>query len=185
VTTDDLSVPLGQSKTGKRSHVLTITLPHALAGILSIFIAVFAGWAIFVRDPFGGEPLAVVHADFGQVRVGKASAGKGEVLANTAANQRSERSLAPAIEIARPSSPPMQTITIIDGTSGKRQEIEIPMPQESADAQSADEQTGSLDRAEEGAAKSLPKVATDGPRQSDANLRPVKAATGKPGAPRR
>ena len=130
MTTDDLSAPLGQGKAVKRRRVLTITLPHAIAGILSIVIAVFAGWAIFVRDPFGGEPLAVVHGDFSQVRVGKGPAGKGEVLADTAANQRSDRSVAPAIEIARQNSPPMQTITIIDGTSGKRQEIEIPMPRE-------------------------------------------------------
>jgi len=185
VTTDDLSAPLGQGKAVKRRHVLTITLSHAIVGMLSIVIAVFAGWAIFVRDPFGGEPLAVVHADFGQVKVGKASADKGEPQADTAAKQRAERSVTPAIEIARPSPPPMQTITIIDGTSGKRQEIEIPMPQESADAQFADDQTASLDSVEEGSARSLPKVATDGPRQSGASLRPVKSATGKPGAPRR
>ena len=45
VTTDDLSAPLGQGKTAKRRRVLTIALPHAITGILSIFIAVFAGWA--------------------------------------------------------------------------------------------------------------------------------------------
>ena len=43
------------------------------------------------------------------------------------------------------------------------------MPASSADDQSADEQTGSLDSTEESPAKSL---ATDGSRQSDAKLVP-------------
>jgi hypothetical protein len=177
VTTDDLSAPLGQGKTAKRRRVLTIALPHAITGILSIFIAVFAGWALIVKDPFGGEPRVVVRADPGEAKGGRASS-------DTAANEQPGESAAPVIVSAPPSVPAVNTITIIDGTSGRRQEVLIPMP-----ASSPDDQTGTLDGADASPAKQppnapRPKVAAEGSRQSGANARPVKAVAGKPSAPR-
>ena len=169
VTTDDLSAPLGQGKTAKRRRVLTIALSHAIAGVLGIFIAVFAGWALIVSDPFGGEPRVVVRADPGELKGGKAPADKGRGPSDTAANQRPGEPALPVIVSA-----PVNTITIIDGTSGKRQEIVIPTP-----ANSTDDQTGTVDDADASPAKPLPKVATD------ADARPIKAVTGKPSASRR
>jgi uncharacterized protein len=180
VTTDDLSAPLGQGRTVRRGRVLTIALPHAIAGVLSIFIAIFAGWAMIVKDPFGGEPMAVVHTDLGEVKVAKPSADKDVSPSNTAANERPGGADGPVIVSARPSVPAVNTITIIDGTSGNRQEIVIPMPVEPAD-----DQTGTVDDADASPARPLPKVVTDGSRQSDAKMRPVKAVTGKPSTPRR
>jgi uncharacterized protein len=180
VTTDDLSAPLGQSRTVKPGRVLTIALPHAIAGVLSIFIAVFAGWAMIVRDPFGGEPMAVVHTDLGEVKVVKPSADKDVTSSNTAASERPGGADGPVIVRASPSVPAVKTITIIDGTSGHRREIVIPMP-----AETADDQTGTLDDADASPVMPLPEVVSEGARQSDTIVRPLKAAAGKPSASRR
>ncbi len=177
MTTDDLSAPLGQGRTVKPGRVLTIALPHAIAGVLSIFLAVFAGWAMIVRDPFGGEPMAVVHTDLREVKVVKPSADKDVISSDTAA---SERPNGPVIVSATPSVPAVKTITIIDGTSGQRREIVIPMPTETAD-----DQTGTVEDADASPVMPLPKVASEGARQSDTNVRPLKAVAGKPSASRR
>jgi hypothetical protein len=60
VATDDLSIPLGQDRTPKQRRMLPIAAPVAVAGLLGLLVAVFAGWTVVVDDPFGGEPIAVV-----------------------------------------------------------------------------------------------------------------------------
>ncbi|MFL5110227.1 MAG: divergent polysaccharide deacetylase family protein, partial [Microvirga sp.] len=62
--TDDLQKPLGQSpKKKKKPFVLPIpVVTRAIAGMLGFCIAVLVGWILFVDEPFGGEPVAVVSA---------------------------------------------------------------------------------------------------------------------------
>ncbi|MGB9367084.1 MAG: divergent polysaccharide deacetylase family protein, partial [Xanthobacteraceae bacterium] len=60
---DDLSKPLGQTKRKKRRFVLPIPwVARTVAGVLGICVAVLAGWIVFVDDPYGGEPAAVITA---------------------------------------------------------------------------------------------------------------------------
>ena len=61
-TADDLSAPLGQKTAarGKRRFRLPFTAMQALAVLLGLFLVVFAGFAIFGDNPFGGEPTAHV-----------------------------------------------------------------------------------------------------------------------------
>src|SRR3954454_16555493 len=55
---DDLSAPLGRkTQRVKRRLRLPFTTMQALAVLLGIFLAVFAGFAIFGDNPFGGEPI--------------------------------------------------------------------------------------------------------------------------------
>ena len=55
---DDLSAPLGRdSARGKRRLRLPFTPIQALAVVLGLFLAAFAGYALFNDDPLGGEPL--------------------------------------------------------------------------------------------------------------------------------
>src|ERR1700720_3949267 len=60
-TADDLSTPLGQKTARrKRRFRLPFTALQALAVLLGLFLATFAGFAIFGDNPFGGEPTAHV-----------------------------------------------------------------------------------------------------------------------------
>src|SRR5262249_16416144 len=82
-------------------------------------MALFALWAVLVSDRFGGEPGAVVSADASkksqQVRDPAAPPGR-EITIDTGQPSAST----PGTPGAAPN-----TITIIDGMSGKRQEVVI------------------------------------------------------------
>ena len=57
-TADDLSAPLGQDKPRRKRRLrLPFTAMQALAVMLGLFLVAFAGFAIFNKDPFGGEPM--------------------------------------------------------------------------------------------------------------------------------
>jgi len=110
-TVDDLSAPLGQkAERRKRQFRLPFTAMQAIAGLLGAFLLAFIGYALFNNNPLGGEPVANV-AIKQKVSEDKAavapSAGHGE----TAAPQQA--------------SGEHKTVTIIDGSSGKRQDVVI------------------------------------------------------------
>ena len=108
--TDDLSAPLGQkTERRKRRLRLPFTAMQALAVLLGLFLVAFLTVALFTDNPFGGEPVA-------RVALNKPA---GE---NPAASARTE----PAVKSA-PQAPAgdSKTVTIIDGSSGKRQDVVI------------------------------------------------------------
>ncbi|HYI27070.1 MAG TPA: divergent polysaccharide deacetylase family protein [Bradyrhizobium sp.] len=117
-TADDLSTPLGQQTArGKRRFRLPFTGIQALAVLLGLFLAVFAGFAIFGDNPLGGEPVARIA-----LRPPAAPADQGEkaALAPAGATETGTKSA------AKQAAPPDQkTVTIIDGSSGKRQDVVI------------------------------------------------------------
>jgi hypothetical protein len=110
--TDDLSTPLGQNKARrKRRFRLPFTAMQALAVLLGLFLVAFLSVALFTDNPFGGEPT---------VRIALRQPADGK-----AASTGSEKS-----EPAAKSTPPAaggdnKTVTIIDGSSGKRQDVVI------------------------------------------------------------
>ena len=129
---DDLNAPLGQHKTQPRRAGVPVALPRVIVGALSLGVVAVAGWAMIADDPIGGEPMVIVPAN---------------LRADTAVKKPEEvslRSPAPGIrsnaeglgyngqpagagEPTAPVIPPgSKIITIIDGTSGKRQDIVIP-----------------------------------------------------------
>ena len=58
-TADDLSAPLGQKTLRRKRRLrLPFTGLQALAGALGLFLATFAGFALFGDNPLGGEPIA-------------------------------------------------------------------------------------------------------------------------------
>jgi polysaccharide deacetylase 2 family uncharacterized protein YibQ len=180
VSTDDLSTPLGQHKAPKRRRSLPIVVPRTIAGVLGLSLAVFVGWAMVMDDPYGGEPMAVVSTD---QRAATASRKSEEPNARPnvqSASQRPNRYDGPAAEPAAASAPPAgaKTVTIIDGISGKRQEIVLPG--------TADNKSGGIDQrlTETSRHGPLPKVAPDGARPSEIYARQIKAIPGKPNAPR-
>jgi uncharacterized protein len=174
VTADDLSAPLGQGTPPRRRPTLPLIIPQAVVGVLSLFVVILAGWATIVDEPFGGEPWAVATADFTVVRGAKPDEAGSPPVAQAA-------NAAPASTAPPPGT---KTVTIIDGMSGKREEIFIPStaPAGSPDAKAA----GNIDQrlTESSRHGLLPKIAADGKRAADVYARPVKGIVGKPNAPR-
>jgi polysaccharide deacetylase 2 family uncharacterized protein YibQ len=171
VAADDLNAPLGRKPTKKRNWVLPLAVPRAIAGVLGLFVAIFAGWALVVDDPFGGEPTAVVTAE-PKVAEQKKNDAPALATANTNSAPGSRRYDGPDA-----GSTPAQTITIIDGSSGKTQEVVLPGP---ADSKRAPIDTKLLETSRHGA---IPKIAPDGTRPSEAYARPAKP-TQNPDGPR-
>lgn len=171
MTTDDLSSPLGQDKARGRRPALVIPWAPLTAAILAFPVILFAGWVMLNQDPFGGEPNAIAPAN---------------VSADMATTQTEPAPGAPNPGDApdTPSAAPTpsgnsKTVTIIDGTNGKRRDVLIPATPENPPT-TTDNRL--LEPSRHGP---LPKVATDGSRPVEAYARPVQpTAEGKAGAPR-
>jgi uncharacterized protein len=112
--TDDLSTPLGQDAVrSKRRFRLPFTGLQALAVVLGLFLAAFAGFAVFNDNPLGGEPM-------GRIVLRQSAPGAEKSTAHSAPVADEPKS---AAKQAAPSD--QKTITVIDGSSGKRQDFVI------------------------------------------------------------
>ncbi|MDE2285444.1 MAG: divergent polysaccharide deacetylase family protein [Hyphomicrobiales bacterium] len=178
---DDLNAPLGQHER-KRRRKFPVPIPQVIAAALALFVGVFVAWAVIVDDPFGGEPMVAVPI------ASRADAGKGTnvaKLAETAAGahiaSRYDGPRAGRAERAAPNQPSgkTKTVTIIDGKTGTRQEVVIPVGND------AKEQGPAEQKFEEVTPHGpIPKIATDGTRPAEAFAVPVKPLPGRPDAPR-
>ena len=150
---DDLSTPLGQQTAKKRRLVLPIAVPHAIAAVLGAVVVVFVLWTVSVDDPLGGEPMVTVAADR---RV------PGPMGGPTEGPRRYD---GPAS--GQTSPPDSKTVTIIDGSSGKRQEVVIP----DKGAPAADQRL--IETSRHGP---IPKIGIDGTRPAEAYAQPIVVA---------
>src|SRR5215469_3689846 len=124
-TVDDLSAPLGQNRERrKRRFRLPFSAMQVLAALLGLFLVTFIGFALFNDNPLGGEPIAHVA-----IRE-KASE---EKSAPPAANHEHAEKAVPAQ--AGPGE--QKTVTIIDGSSGKRQDVVVGGGAEKSESSSA------------------------------------------------
>ena len=110
--TDDLSAPLGQkTERQKRRFRLPFTAVQALAVLFGLFLVVFIAVALFTDNPLGGEPVArIALRNPGDEKLAASGTGKPEQAAKSASQAPSGDN---------------KTVTIIDGSSGKRQDIVI------------------------------------------------------------
>src|SRR5688572_17097305 len=95
---------------------LPVRIPHLIAGVLLLCVARCVAGAVMIDDPFGGERMAVVSADQRVAPAKKDGDAKDEPKAEVAANPA-----APAAD----TTPDNKTVTIIDGQTGKRQEVKV------------------------------------------------------------
>ena len=111
--TDDLSTPLGQkTERQKRRFRLPFTAMQALAVLLGLFLVAFLAVALFTDNPSGGEPVA---------RIALRQPAADEKLPASASGHAGQ-----AAKSAQQSpSGDNKTVTIIDGSSGKRQDVVI------------------------------------------------------------
>jgi polysaccharide deacetylase 2 family uncharacterized protein YibQ len=193
---DDLSAPLGQKPKARRRSI-KIPVPQIAAGVLALFLGTFVLWAIVADDPFGGEPMAVTPVNLHLAAKPTEAPAAPQAAAPDAAAQPHEA-------VAPPSAPPVKdapanttTVTIIDGKTGARQEVQVPAPVSAPPAATAPAAPTPPGGMAPGAAMPLdqkfsettphgpiPKIAADGTRPADAFARPVQPIAGRPDAPR-
>ncbi|MCK1475793.1 divergent polysaccharide deacetylase family protein [Bradyrhizobium sp. 197] len=121
-TADDLSAPLGQDKP-RRKHRrrLPFTAMQALAMLLGLFLVAFAGFAIFNKDPLGGEPMTRLAIREPQA-TDKAS---DEKPAASGHGQESKQESKHETREAPKQAGEQKTVTMIDGSTGTRQDVVI------------------------------------------------------------
>lgn len=179
---DDLNTPLGQGKKSKRGGVWPTFLPRALAGALGLGLVTFLLWAATADDPMGGEPVALAAIE---------PAAK---VAEDAQQPLKVVTPSPHGSFDAQSGPAAgsRTVTIIDGTSGKREQITLPATPGSPRAANTNGPAANesapgapdprlIETSRQGG---IPKIGTNGARPSEAYARPVKDAAGKPDGPR-
>jgi hypothetical protein len=122
VTPDDLTAPLGQRKPARPSRKLTLAQLHLIAGVLALSLVVGTGWMFLADNPFGRATAA-------NGQMPSTPPGTDETEIRVIRLSPAERMAVPDDKIAAaPVAVPLtKTITIIDGTSGRRQEVEIPV----------------------------------------------------------
>ncbi len=182
---DELSAPLGQSaKKKRRRFSIPIRVPHLVVGGLGLFVLTFAVWALVVDDPLGGEPIAVVATGFDAPKMPPAvvsaeGARSYNGPAVPGAPAPKEVSVQAAPQLPAPPSLPSnaKTVTIIDGSTGQRQEVAIPG---SHDVRAPLEQK-LLEVSRHGP---IPRIGSDGARPSEVYARAVKAAPGQKAGPK-
>ncbi|KIZ34322.1 MULTISPECIES: divergent polysaccharide deacetylase family protein [Rhodopseudomonas] len=137
MTADELSTPLGRKRGRKRRFRLPFTATQAIAAMLGLFLLGFLGFAIFGDDPLGGEPVVRVAlqapAGAEQSATAADAAKSHDKSADKAGHGGHDATAAKADDKAddkadgKTAVPAgQQTVTIIDGSSGARQNVLVP-----------------------------------------------------------
>jgi len=185
--TDELSAPLGQSadstKAARRWKRVKAALPLAAlrvsAGMLGLMPLAFLGWALFAEGPLGGEPMAVARMHLQP----DGAAGPMPLESSAPESRESDRTHpdrydGPPPITGQAANAPRGggTVTVIDGSSGKREDFVIPGE--------AGNPAGDARLAEPSRNGPLPRIAADGTRPAEAFAQPVRPIPDKPNAPR-
>jgi len=176
---DDLNAPLGQDKQKGRPKLPAVT-PQVLAGVLGLFGIAVVAWSVFVKDPLGGEPTAVVATGSTAKTQSDPAAGGQQHSRYDGPSSDKAPSANAAIPATAAPPPGSKTITIIDGSSGKRQDVIIP-GKSSGNTFKTPADPRFLEATHHGA---IPKIAPDGVRPFTLYARPRKMPAGKTDAPR-
>jgi len=200
VADDELSAPLGKTPQTKSRLNLGVLIPWTIVGVLGLCVAVFAGWALVVDDPYGGEPMVVVAATQAmnkaeparggatppeaKAEIPKAPNGKVVTMPTPDGSEPGprvydgpeQRQPAPGGASIAPGTP---TVTIIDGSTGKRQEVAI-SGMGSQDPRARIE-TRLLESSRHG---KIPRIGPDGSRPAEVYSKPMKLVANRADAPR-
>lgn len=119
-TADDLSAPLGQDMPRRKRRLrLPFTAMQLLAVLLGLFLLTFAGFAIFNKDPLGGEPmtrLAIRAPDATDEKPAASGHGSESKPEGKHETKETPKQAAPGEQ---------KTITMIDGSTGARHDVVI------------------------------------------------------------
>ena len=176
---DDLNTPLGQDRKRKRWKLPRL-MPWATAGALCLCLMVFVGWAAAVDDPLGGEPIVLVSTEpRAPAKAADEAAPKVKAESETKAETKPGGAEAkPAAGDPPKTAPPgMQSVTIIDGGTGTRQEVMVP----AQGGQGAAVDPKLLEATRHG---QIPRVSFDGARPLVAYAQPSPESSGNQKMPR-
>jgi len=122
-TADDLSAPLGQDKPRRKRRLrLPFTAMQLLAVLLGLFLVSFAGFAIFNKDPLGGEPMTRIAIGEPKATDEKpAASGHGQDGKHEDSKQEGRHDTKEAPKQAGE----QKTVTMIDGSTGARHDVVI------------------------------------------------------------
>jgi len=179
---DDLNAPLGQDLgqgKKKRQSNLPAIGPQLMAGLLGLFGIAVVGWAAFVNDPLGGEPMAVIAAKPPGAAKAVGNDGDGKQHSRHDGDTESAADAA-AAAVAKLPAPGSKTITIIDGSSGKSQDVVIPGNAAEAPPKAPIDQK-LLESSRHGA---IPQIGADGTRPSVQYAQTLKLPPNKKDSPR-
>jgi polysaccharide deacetylase 2 family uncharacterized protein YibQ len=201
VADDELSAPLGKTPQTKSRFNLGVLIPWTIVGVLGLCVAVFAGWALVVDDPYGGEPMVVVaavqpmnkadpaHGGAAQpeakAEIPKAMSGNGKVVTMPTPDGEPGPRVYDGPEQKQPVpggasiAPGTPTVTIIDGSTGKRQEMAVGGG--GAQDPRARVEAKLLESSRHG---KIPRIGPDGSRPAETYAKPVKLASGRTDGPR-
>lgn len=177
---DDLNTPLGQDRKHGRSK-LPWLVPWAIAGALGLCLAVFVGWAAVVDDPLGGEPIVVVSTEPrapAKAPDEAAPNAKPNAESETKSETKPGSDAKPAAGEPPKAPPGMQSVTIIDGGTGTRQEVLVPA-QGGQGGAPADAKL--LETTRHG---QIPRISVEGARPLAAYAQPAAESSGNPKMPR-
>ncbi len=181
MSSDDLNAPLGQDKR-KGLPKLPAAAPQILAGVLGLFGIAVVAWAILVNDPLGGEPTAVVATGSLVKKQAKPDSDSQQYSRHDGPSSGTVPSATvPIPVVAAPTPPPgSKTITIIDGSSGKHENVIVPGKPSDNSPMAPDGQR-LLENTHHGA---IPKIAADGARPFTLYAHPRQLPADKSNAPR-
>lgn len=179
MASDDLDAPLGLDKEPRRRRfALPFKIPLGLpvAALLMFGLVGFFGWALLHEDPLGGEPMVVISVKPPAADAPAQPGASAPVGGDAAASAPDAGASADGKAVPRKTAASGPTVTIIDGSTGKRQEVSLP----SADGQRAaaiDQRL--LETTRHGP---VPRVSLDGTRPSAVYARAAEPAN--PSAPK-
>ena len=169
---DDLNAPLGQHQDKQdEPRARLIGVPQLLAALLATSGVVVAVWAAFVNDPLGGQPVAVVSTQTAAGPAAKTAAGTAEGHRHDGAADAPSAAAA-IVDVKVP--PGARTVTIIDGSSGKRQQVVVPGKPDKTDKPDKHSSLAPADRKllETTRHGLIPVIAKDGTRPATAYAKP-------------
>lgn len=154
---DELNAPLGQGPSPKRRYPIARRAAQGFAALLGAVLTVFVVWASIVRNPMGGEPHA--QAPIAPVQT-----------AETPPVQPTK------VETPEKAAPPpgTRTVNIIDGSTGKQQEVIIGS---SSDNKRTSGDPRLLEASRHG---QIPRIGADGLRPSELYARKLSAEKANP-----
>ena len=175
---DDLNAPLGQHRDKQdEPRRRLIGVPQVLAALLATSGLAVALWAAFVNDPLGGQPVAVVSTKTAPGAAPQTAAATGPGHRHDGAADTPSAAAA-VVDVKVP--PGAQTVTIIDGSSGKREQVVVPgKPDNHSSLAPVDQKL--LESTRHGA---VPAIAKDGTRPYTAYANPRALPADKKGFPR-
>jgi len=171
VITDDLSAPLGQKKPARRRK-LTLAELYLVGGLAGLALVIGTGWMFLAESPFSRMSRPAAHVQTPPARATAVDGAADIRLIRLSPGERANVSDGMS-EPPPAAGPPSRSITIIDGTSGRRQEIQIPIAADAVPDTAADALP------EPARPTPAPRAATERPRPSEANARRIKTGAAR------